>query len=121
MGLLESRKRLLLLRSLQKLEEVAGEEDEWSTPSPVRADAPTYRAPPARLIAGSRRGPPRRSAPDEWMPLFNGRDLSGWDTFLGKPQATTDVPGVARQPDGTYAEVVGSIAIHVGSFRWSRR
>jgi hypothetical protein len=48
-----------------------------------------------------------RTALDEWMPLFNGRDLSGWDTFLGKPQPTTDVPGLARSADGTYAEVVG--------------
>ena len=41
------------------------------------------------------------------MPLFNGRDLSGWDTFLGKPHESTDVPGLARRADGTYAEVVG--------------
>ena len=50
---------------------------------------------------------PATSAQDEWVPLFNGRDLSGWDTFLGKPHATTEMPGVARQPDGTYTEVVG--------------
>ena len=22
---------------------------------------------------------------DAWTPLFNGRDLTGWDTWLGKP------------------------------------
>ncbi len=44
---------------------------------------------------------------DAWVPLFNGRDLVGWDTFLGKPHPTTDVPGLARAPDGSYAEVVG--------------
>jgi hypothetical protein len=41
------------------------------------------------------------------MPLFNGRDLTGWDTFLGKPHHTTDIPGLARNADGTYADVVG--------------
>ena len=41
------------------------------------------------------------------MPLFNGRDLTGWDTFLGKPHASTDVPGLARNGDGSYADVVG--------------
>jgi hypothetical protein len=44
---------------------------------------------------------------DEWVPLFNGRDLSGWDTFLGKPHQTTAVAGLQRNADGTYAEVVG--------------
>ena len=44
---------------------------------------------------------------DGWTPLFNGHDLSGWDTFLGKPHATTDMPGLARRPDGTYDDVVG--------------
>ena len=44
---------------------------------------------------------------DGWVPLFNGRDLSGWDTFLGIPHQTTEMPHVARRPDGTYTEVVG--------------
>jgi hypothetical protein len=44
---------------------------------------------------------------ESWQPLFNGRDLAGWDTFLGKPHQTTDVPGLARNADGTYADVVG--------------
>jgi Domain of Unknown Function (DUF1080) len=48
-----------------------------------------------------------RALQDEWVPLFNGRDLSGWDTFLGKPHQSTDIPGLARRVDGTYAEVVG--------------
>src|SRR5262245_9060777 len=44
---------------------------------------------------------------DIWRPLFNGRDLSGWDTFLGKPHETTDMPGLALGADGKYAGVVG--------------
>lgn len=42
-----------------------------------------------------------------WTPLFNGRDLSGWDTFLGKPQASSSYVGLARAADGAYSEVVG--------------
>lgn len=44
---------------------------------------------------------------DGWRPLFNGRDLSGFDTFLGKPHQTTEVAGLARNADGIYADVVG--------------
>jgi hypothetical protein len=40
-------------------------------------------------------------------PPFNGRDLAGWDTFLGKPHETTEVPGLARGADGKYTEVIG--------------
>ena len=25
-----------------------------------------------------------------WTPLFNGKDLSGWETFLGKPHKLTE-------------------------------
>lgn len=44
---------------------------------------------------------------DDWVPLFNGRDLAGWDTFLGKPHQSTEISGLARTVDGTYADVVG--------------
>jgi hypothetical protein len=44
---------------------------------------------------------------DGSVPLFNGRDLSGWNTYLGKPDATTDVPGLARRSDGTFDEALG--------------
>lgn len=58
--------------------------------------------PPASLT-----GAARGAAPDAWTPLFNGRDLSGWQTFLGRPHPSTEVAGLARAADGTYAEVVG--------------
>jgi hypothetical protein len=44
---------------------------------------------------------------DRWMPLFNGSDLSGWDTYLGKPHSSTDVPGLAREAKGAYSQPVG--------------
>jgi hypothetical protein len=42
-----------------------------------------------------------------WTPLFNGRDLEGWDTWLGKPHASTQVAGLSRRGDGEYTEAVG--------------
>src|SRR5688572_16825342 len=42
-----------------------------------------------------------------WTPLFNGRDLGGWETFLGKPHRLTEVPGLAKDSSGDYAAVVG--------------
>ena len=41
------------------------------------------------------------------MPLFNGRDLTGWDTWLGKPHKLTDVPGHPRNEQGEYTEPIG--------------
>ena len=42
-----------------------------------------------------------------WRPLFNGRDLDGWDTFLGKPHQSTDVAGLSRNAAGEYTDVIG--------------
>ena len=44
---------------------------------------------------------------EEWKPLFDGKDLSGWETWLGKPNKALDVPGVARNEKGEYSEPVG--------------
>jgi hypothetical protein len=43
----------------------------------------------------------------EWRALWNQRDLSGWDTFLAKPDRSWDVPGVARDATGNYLEPIG--------------
>lgn len=47
------------------------------------------------------------AAQQEWTPLFNGKDLSGWETYLGKPHASVDVPGLARNAAGAYVQPVG--------------
>ncbi len=47
------------------------------------------------------------SAADAWRSLFNGRDLTGWTTWLQKPHASSVVAGLARNPDGTYREAIG--------------
>ena len=43
-----------------------------------------------------------------WKPLWNGHDLSGWTTWLARPQPTSEVPGLARGADGKYTEPLGS-------------
>ncbi len=42
-----------------------------------------------------------------WRPLFNGKDLIGWETYLGVPLPTSVVPGVERDAKGEYAQVLG--------------
>ena len=42
-----------------------------------------------------------------WRPLFNGKDFSGWETYLSKPFYTWDVPGLKRGTNGTYLEPIG--------------
>jgi hypothetical protein len=42
-----------------------------------------------------------------WTPLWNVRDFSGWDTFLGRPHKLTDVPGLAKDANGEYTEPLG--------------
>jgi len=44
---------------------------------------------------------------DTWTPLFNGRDLGGWETFLGKPHQSVEIPGLPRNDRGEYVEPVG--------------
>ncbi|HUR34273.1 MAG TPA: DUF1080 domain-containing protein [Vicinamibacterales bacterium] len=43
-----------------------------------------------------------------WTPLWNGKDLDGWTTWMQQPAATSEVPGLKRGPDGKYLEPIGS-------------
>ena len=45
--------------------------------------------------------------PDGWTPLWNGRDLAGWDTYLGRPHRSSDVPGLQKNANGEYSEPIG--------------
>jgi len=47
------------------------------------------------------------AANDEWKPLFNGKDLSGWETWLGKPHKSVDVSGARKDDKGNYLDPVG--------------
>jgi hypothetical protein len=48
------------------------------------------------------------AADEPWQPLFNGRDLSGWDTeMMILPDPKWDVPGMTRDTNGNYTQPVG--------------
>lgn len=42
-----------------------------------------------------------------WRPIWNGKDLEGWETFLGRPHKAIDVPGLPRNEKGEYTKEVG--------------
>ncbi len=42
-----------------------------------------------------------------WRPLFNGKDFSGWETYLNKPFYTWEVAGLKRSTNGNYLESIG--------------
>jgi len=43
----------------------------------------------------------------EWKPLFNGHDLTGWETFMNTPDPSWEVPGLKRDASGKYLEPIG--------------
>jgi len=43
----------------------------------------------------------------KWESLFNGKDFTGWETYLGVPDASVDVPGMERNEEGQYTQPVG--------------
>lgn len=47
------------------------------------------------------------SGADTWRPLFNGKDLTGWSTYMAAPDRAWDVPGVKRDATGKYLEPIG--------------
>lgn len=55
------------------------------------------------LFAGSAFG-----ADAGWKPLWNGKDLQGWSTWLARPQPTSEVAGLAKGADGKYSEPIGA-------------
>jgi hypothetical protein len=46
-------------------------------------------------------------AQSEWTPLWNGRNLEGWTTWMRQPEPTSEVHGLARGADGKYTEPIG--------------
>jgi hypothetical protein len=42
-----------------------------------------------------------------WTPLFNGTNLSGWETFLSKPYRDWEIAGLKRDTNGNYLEPIG--------------
>jgi hypothetical protein len=42
---------------------------------------------------------------EEWTPLFNGKDLTGWETWLAKPHGGTEPVGLNKDPKKVYTVV----------------
>jgi len=47
-------------------------------------------------------------AENGWTPLWNGKNLDGWTTWMRQPEPTSEVPGLARDAQGKYSEPIGS-------------
>lgn len=49
----------------------------------------------------------------EWIPLFNGKDLSGWETYLSYQPGTgeTEIIGVGHDPEKIFSVLDGAIRI----------
>jgi len=43
-----------------------------------------------------------------WTPLWNGKDLDGWTTWMRQPEPGSDVPGLKKDANGNYTEPIGS-------------
>jgi len=52
-------------------------------------------------------GPAILAAAVAWTPLFNGHDLSGWETWLGIPDQSTTGIDLPRDADGRYTAPLG--------------
>ena len=50
----------------------------------------------------------KRSSQNDWTPLWNGKSLDGWTTWMQRPEPTSEVPGLARDANGRYTEPIGS-------------
>ena len=49
-----------------------------------------------------------QAAESAWRPLWNGKDLTGWEMFQAIPDASLDVPGLKRDATtGKYLEPIG--------------
>ena len=53
---------------------------------------------------------------EDWQPLWNGQDFSGWVKFLGIPHSNTEVPGQAQDTSGRYTQPLGQEHDPLGVF-----
>jgi hypothetical protein len=47
----------------------------------------------------------KEAGADGWSQLFNGKDLTGWDTWLSRPYGSKEVVGLNKDPKGVYSVV----------------
>ncbi len=67
----------------------------------------TPRSPLGRLVLALCAAGGLSAAEPAWRPLFNGKDLTGWETFMTRPDPSWDVPGLKRDANGKYLEFIG--------------
>src|SRR3954471_19550555 len=74
----------------------------------------------AAAAAGLLAPVPADAGKDGWVSLFNGKDLDGWDTWLGRPHNGKDVVGLNKDPDKVYSvvEADGKPAIRISGEVW---
>jgi len=46
-------------------------------------------------------------AEEGWKPLLNGKDISGWETWLARPHRSSVFEGLAKNDKGDYIEALG--------------
>ena len=47
------------------------------------------------------------SCSPSWEQLFNGKDFTGWEVYIGVPDPSVDIPGMDRNEDGEYTQPLG--------------
>lgn len=58
-------------------------------------------------LLGASLMPGAAPAAEAWKPLFNGRNLDGWEMFMAVPDPSWNVPGLKRDASGRYLEPIG--------------
>jgi hypothetical protein len=56
-------------------------------------------------VAGSPLGAARQ---DGWTSLWNGKDFSGWTTWMQRPEPSSEVEGMTRNAQGRYTDPIGT-------------
>lgn len=64
----------------------------------------TLRLPLGRLLLALCAANATNAADPAWRSLFNGKDLSGWTTWLAKPHVSADLPGEPKDDKGAYLQ-----------------
>ena len=60
------------------------------------------------MMTGMSSSAPPIAAQNDWKPLWNGKDLDGWTTWMQRPSPASDVPGLPKDAQGRYTEPIGS-------------
>jgi hypothetical protein len=95
--------------------------DAWADRGAPDSNAPADIADPAPDTGNADFDQTATDAPyDRTIDLFNGKDFTGWDTYLGPPYGSQEPLGLNRDPDGVFSIVMvdGSPAVHISGQDW---